>query len=258
MPMKPVLLVDGDVVAFRCASSAEDDTAGIAKARMEWMLVGIMDDLQSDRYRIFLSGDRNFRNEIYPDYKANRRDRPRPRFLEDCREHLVKYWQAELSDGWEADDSLGIEASRPLGLEESPPIICSIDKDLKQIPGQHWNFVKKEFEYVSPELGIYRFYRQVLTGDPTDNIPGLKGIGPVKAKRILEELNDEYGLFTRVRREYSDDSFLLLQGCLVWIMREEGKQWEFPYENIELQGEGPEASSMGEGHSDWVQSGVEE
>ena len=246
MPMKPVLLVDGDVVAFRCASSAENDTAGIARARMEEMLVGMMDDLQSDRYRIFLSSDRNFRYELYPDYKANRRDRPRPQFLEDCREHLVKYWQAELSDGWEADDSLGIEASRPLGLEESPPIICSIDKDLKQIPGQHWNFVKKEYEFVTTELGLYRFYRQVLTGDPTDNIPGLKGIGPVKAERIIEGCNGEHELFSRVRREYGDDSFLLLQGRLVWIMREEGKQWEFPDENIELQGEGPEASPVGE------------
>ena len=257
--MKPVLLVDGDVVAFRCASSAENDTAGIARARMEEMLVGMMDDLQSDRYRIFLSGDRNFRYEIYPDYKANRRDRPRPQFLEDCREHLVKYWQAELTDGWEADDALGIEATR-LGnwLDESPPIICSIDKDLKQIPGDHWNFVKKEFEYVTPELGIYRFYKQLLMGDSTDNIPGLKGIGPVKAERILEGLHGELQYFARVRREYGDDSSLLLQGKLVWIMREEGKQWEFPYENLELQSEGPEASSMGEGCANRIQPGVEE
>jgi len=225
--MLPLLLIDGDIVAFRCASSAEGDNVRIARARMEEMLVGIFDDLRSDRYRIFISGENNFRHSLYPQYKANRVSRPRPRFLEDCREHLIKYWNAELADGWEADDELGIAQTEAIS-SNSPSIICSIDKDLKQVPGMHWNFVKKESDDVSDIAGLRRFYTQVLTGDSTDNVPGLPGIGPVKAKGLLGECDDPTELFQRTRTAFDDDSYFHLMGCLIWILREPGKIWEFP------------------------------
>jgi len=254
--MLPTLLIDGDIVAFRCASSAEGDNERIAKARMEEMLVGIFDDLHSDHYRIYLTGENNFRYKLYPEYKANRIGRPKPRFLEDCKEHLIKYWNAELTDGWEADDALGIAQTEAIAAE-SPSIICSIDKDLKQIPGLHWNFVKKEEENISEFEGMRRFYTQVLTGDSTDNVPGLPGIGPVKAKGTLSGVGSINGLFDKTRAAYADDSYLRLMGRLLWVLREPGKQWEFPYENKQCESEGQETSPMGEGHSDWISTAPE-
>ncbi len=70
-------------------------------------------------------------------------------------------------------------------------VICSIDKDLQQIPGNHYNFVKKEHSFVTPEEAIQNFYKQILTGDAADNIKGAKGIGPVRAGKIIGGLGSD-------------------------------------------------------------------
>ena len=73
---------------------------------------------------------------------------------------------------------------------KEPCVIVSLDKDLKQVPGLHYNFVKKEFDTVTPQQGLINFYTQFLVGDTSDNIRGCTGIGPVKARKAFEELGD--------------------------------------------------------------------
>ena len=67
-------------------------------------------------------------------------------------------------------------------------VIVTVDKDLLQIKGNHWNPVKKEADVV--EDGYELFLTQWLTGDATDGYPGLKGIGPKKAAKFIEESED--------------------------------------------------------------------
>ena len=69
-------------------------------------------------------------------------------------------------------------------MEEA--FIVSIDKDFDQVEGWHYNFVKKQQYYISKTQGLLNFYMQFLTGDRIDNIIGVKGIGAVKAKKLLE------------------------------------------------------------------------
>jgi 5'-3' exonuclease len=69
--------------------------------------------------------------------------------------------------------------------EQFPTVICSIDKDLHQIPGLHYNFVKKEWSQIEPWDGLKWFYQQLLIGDSTDGIKGCSGIGPVNSWSIL-------------------------------------------------------------------------
>lgn len=102
------------------------------------------------------------------------------------------------------------------------------------IPGVHYNFVKDQEYDISDAEGIYRFYTQVLTGDPTDNIKGCKGVGVVNAKRILSGATSEFDLHERVRQTYGNDDVYLLNARLVWILREEGKLWTFPTSEHEL------------------------
>jgi 5'-3' exonuclease len=64
--------------------------------------------------------------------------------------------------------------------------VVSIDKDMAQIPGWHVNPTKDDFpRWVSEEEADYFLALQWLTGDSTDGIPGLPGIGPKKAEKLL-------------------------------------------------------------------------
>lgn len=65
----------------------------------------------------------------------------------------------------------------------------TIDKDLKSVPGNHWNPDKKELGVVavSEEDADFFFLTQAIAGDNTDNYKGVPGIGMVRAARLLEK-----------------------------------------------------------------------
>lgn len=227
-------LVDGDIVCYANAASAELDPVEVAYMRIDQMMHSILDTTNSDTFRVFLSGSNNFRHEIYPEYKANRKDLVDPRWRSACKEYLVREWAAEVTDGYEADDALGIN-------QTADTIICTIDKDLDMIPGMHysWPIVREgkvvregKIYEVSEIEGIRSFYRSLLVGDRTDNIFGVDGIGPVKASKMIDNLETEEEMFERVAELYQGDmDRLLVNGKCLYIMREENKQWAFPSES---------------------------
>ncbi len=213
-----LVLIDMDIVAYRCAASAELDTEEIAILRADRLMQEILYVTQSDSYLGFLSGDNNFRTQIYPDYKANRKDKPRPVHLHSVRGFLASEWKARFADGCEADDMLGV-------YQTSDTVICSIDKDLLQVPGKHYNFVKQEWYDITITKGYRNFYEQLLKGDKTDNIPGLAGIGNVKASKLLEGCETPLEMLQVCRDQYKDDDKMELYGKLLWIWRSVGDIW---------------------------------
>ena len=216
---------------------------------MEEMIDNTISETGADEFSIFLSGPTNFRNEIYPEYKANRKAE-KPRFLKDCKEHLVKHYNAVTSEGCEADDLLGIAQDKYgedhwTGARKFSTIICSIDKDLRMIPGNHYSFEiggkiargpRAGETWVRPAErcivesfdGLRRFYTQVLTGDSTDNVKGAAGIGPVKAERILADCITEQELLEAVRDYFSCDEELEMVGACLWIFRKPNDRWRIP------------------------------
>lgn len=212
-----IALIDSDIVAYRCAASAENEPAEVALLRVDSLMREIIEVTGSSSYKSFLSDSKTFRNELYPFYKANR-IQPKPKYLKICKEFLVAQWRSVSQSKLEADDLLGINQS-------NETIICSIDKDLLQVPGQHYNFVKKEFTTVTEQLGLFNFYYQLLVGDRTDNISGVDGIGDKKARRLLEGCTTEDEYFDTVREAYNNDDLMYLYGRLLWILREEGGIW---------------------------------
>jgi hypothetical protein len=244
-------LIDGDIVVYSNAASAELDTVEVAYMRIDQHMHSILDTTNSDSFRVFLSGSNNFRQEIYPEYKANRKDMVPPRWREACKEYLVREWNAEVTDGYEADDALGInqdkineitwEKEGNIPYTKPTTIICTIDKDLDMIPGMHysWPVVRKgavvregRIYEVSEIEGLKSFYRSLLVGDRTDNIFGVSGIGKVKAAQMIDRLETEEEMFNKVAELYGEDmDRLLVNGKCLWIMREEDKQWEFPSGN---------------------------
>lgn len=231
-------LIDGDIVLYRCGYASEKDGEDIALVRTDTMLREILNETGSDEYEIWLSDNssNNFRYSIDPEYKANR-VQPRPIHYEAIKDFLFREWNAQLALGEEADDALGIQQTKHNLWEEENPklnhnisIIASIDKDLLQIPGRHYNFVKKEFQTVEYLEGVKHFYKQLLIGDTSDNVKGVDKIGKVKAGRLIDPLTTEQHMFDVVRHCYNDDRRLLKNGKLLYIRRREEEIWEFPKE----------------------------
>lgn len=235
-------LIDGDLLVYRVAYTTINDEEWIARARLREMIGGILRAVNTEEYKIFLSDSKgNFRLQYFPNYKANR-PKEKPQHLAYLQNLIVDEWGAEVAWGQEADDALGIAQNQSVvGAYSWDTVICSIDKDLLMIPGNHYNFVKEEMKFITPEEGIYRFYKQLLTGDSGDNITvaqGLScpGIGAIKAERLLEGYNNEQDYFQAVREAYKkgwnskvdSDEILLKTGILLKIRTQEGEIWSFP------------------------------
>jgi len=211
-------LLDGDIFAYRTAAASEETDETICLLRLDRSIREVLHVTQSDTYEVFLSGDDNFRYKLFPEYKAHRKEVQDPRWRQACKEYLVTNWNAKISHGCEADDMLGYNQT-----EDS--IICSIDKDLLQIPGNHYNFVKNEWYTVEYMGGIRHFYEQLLKGDRADGIPGVAGLGEKKAARMLEGCETEQEMFDTCRGAYNNDELMYIYGSCLWIWRKEGDIW---------------------------------
>lgn len=124
-----------------------------------------------------------------------------------------------------------------MGIERpADTIIVTLDKDLDQTPGWHFNFVTKRRYYITPNEGMAFFYQQLLTGDRVDNIPGLPKVGPAKAKKILGEWTNEQDAKAKTLKAYQEflgldeekaRERISLIGKLLWIRKKENELWEF-------------------------------
>ena len=222
-----IALIDGDILVYRIGFASEDESESIAMARCCEFLEDMILFNGFDEYQGYLTGGGNFRKEIAKTapYKGNRKA-PRPKHYDLLRNYMETAWCFEMIEGQEADDAIGIAA---YALDPEEYCVCSIDKDLDMIRGQHYNFVKDLFYEVSEEEAIFNFYKQMLTGDRIDNIKGIKGIGDVKAKRILEKCKDENEMYLAVLEAYEGNEERVLEnGRLLWIRRKENQIWEPP------------------------------
>jgi hypothetical protein len=144
-----------------------------------------------DSIRVILSGPGNYRNAIatvFP-YKGNRDPEHKPHWYQSIRNYLTGDWGASVVHGREADDECSIIA-RQLGYRDC--VIATIDKDLDQIPGEHYNYLKQVFYAQSEYDASVFFWQQILSGDATDGVPGCYRVGVQRAAAIIAELIDFY------------------------------------------------------------------
>lgn len=189
--------------------------------------------------KVYFSDKRNFRYDVAKTrpYKGNRDKARRPTYEDEIRQYIKENWDTYTGDYEEADDLLGI-AQTKYGPEGS--VIISIDKDLDQIPGLKYNFMHDVRYNITEEQAIYNFHIQLMTGDSTDNIPGLPGVGPAKAAKALHGLETQQEQFDEVCRMYQIKSgkedwqeYLIEQARLVWIRRVPGEMWEHAFTGFE-------------------------
>jgi DNA polymerase-1 len=220
--------VDADFLVYRIGFASEDDDEQYARSRVtEWLTDMVYFDLKAEDYKAWITGKDNFRYQVavtHP-YKGNRKDLKKPKHYEALRGHLERLG-AVVTVGEEADDAVGIESAK------GNYWIVHVDKDLDQLPGWHYNPVKKEEYYVDEFQGLKNFYLQVLTGDRTDWIFGIKGVGPVKAAKILEGTETEEEMYSAVCKAYEKYGESIDRvhenGKLLWLRRKEGEIWTPP------------------------------
>ena len=172
----------------------------------------------------FTTCKKNFRYAIDSEYKANRKGKGN-KWVNKLRNYLVLNLEgAFASDEYEADDLIYFNTQL---MSENEYIICSIDKDLKQIAGTHFDYyqvkikdsfgdyildefgkeikMRKGFVEVTKEDAENLIFEMMLTGDVSDNIKGIYGIGKKKAEKLLQGKNT-YAKLRVLCQEYKKES----------------------------------------------------
>lgn len=184
-------LIDADILVYRVGHAAGDDPDVKRVLRtVDSMVLDIVMDSDCEDYELFLTdGKGNFRNDVAvtAPYKGNRGSTEKPKHYDRIRDYMVDKMDAQMATTMEADDMLAIRSNED-GIDNT--IIVSLDKDLDQVPGHHFNFVKKQKYTITQGQGNLLLAQQFLTGDRIDNIIGVKGIGPVKAAKAFADCKD--------------------------------------------------------------------
>lgn len=237
------LLIDGDIICYRVgfASQSTDKETGLVEAdplphalhSTKLYVNQIIEDSGCTEYNIYLTPKTTFRNKVRDDYKNNRKGKPKPVHIKAIRDYLINNYKAKVVDNIEADDALG--------LSQNPyTIIASIDKDLLMCEGKHYNFVKKDFTNVTSEEGTRFFYQQMITGDTSDNIVGIRGLGKVKASKLLKDTarkdwdNMIIDLYIKEFGYEEGRNRCVQNSQLLWILqRDKQMPMDFSYEQIQ-------------------------
>jgi 5'-3' exonuclease len=193
------LLIDADYIVYKCCAATETEidfgedlivvTSRFSEAYeyVERELYNIASDLGCfDDSILFFSDSVNFRKSIDPAYKGHR-NRKKPCGYKRVINKLKEEYHVVIMPTLEADDALGIYATKEPGH-----IICSPDKDMRQIPGQLFDLTQEVVD-ITPEGGDAggTSYR-LLAGDQTDGYAGVPGIGVKRAAALPEKANGCY------------------------------------------------------------------
>lgn len=217
MKSKPTLLIDGDIVLYRFAFANQEEFdfgdgpaihADIDRAmeQVEDFVDWIQQLTDTRKHLMCFTGQDVFRKDVLETYKGNRKDTPKPVLFKALHEYITLNHSSMTRDLLEADDLLAILATEHPGKY----IIATIDKDLDQVPGVHFNWNSEEIYEVTEAEGERMFYLQILMGDSTDNYFGIRGVGPVKAGAILDKADeDEEPYWDAVLRTYEEHEMTL-------------------------------------------------
>lgn len=211
---KITAFIDADILLHRAVSFVDREFDG--EPMCDWkQSIWFFDSLfekwmkevgKVDDWYLVISPSKNFRHELYEDYKGNRKDiEPHPTFAllkEEIKSRQGTIWE----DNLEADDVIGIRCSEnPEGT-----IAVSADKDFATvpctllIPTSH-GATKPTRKTFSEAEANRNWLIQAMTGDTIDNYKGVPGIGPKKAEKIIPRPAPLPGMWESVRRTFIEN-----------------------------------------------------
>ena len=231
------LLIDCDYIVYKCCAATETEidfgedlivvTSRFSEAYeyVERELYNIASDLGCfDDSILFFSDSVNFRKSLDPAYKGHR-NRKKPCGYKRVINKLKEEYQVVIMPTLEADDAMGIYATKEQGH-----IICSPDKDMRQIPGQLYDLTQGVVE-ITPEMGDRWHLIQTMAGDQTDGYSGVPGIGIKRADALLEQHGSNWQTVVDAFAEKDlDEDVALLNARLAKILQVEN--YDFLNEQI--------------------------
>lgn len=231
---KRVLLIDGSVIVYRIASAIEEATeweddvwtlhsdAKLGKEILDNQINHYKKKLNCGDIEIAMDDKVNFRKEIYPDYKSNRKKIRKPIIVKPLKEYLLKNYKCVSFKSLEGDDVLGILATSDKYKDNC--VVLSSDKDMRTVPAIHHFIHDETTEIVDEKTADYNFMYQTLVGDLTDGFGGCPSVGGVKAQRVLANVNKTLpDMWKAVLNEYKradlNEEYALTQARLARILR---------------------------------------
>jgi DNA polymerase-1 len=228
--MQKIVLIDGYGFVFRAYHSLppltrSDGTPVGAVYGFINMLIKLISTLDTTHIAvIFDAGGKNFRHQLFAEYKANRPPCPPdliPQFA------LIRQAVEALNivsiekNGYEADDIIAT-ISQQAKNQDFEVMIVSSDKDLMQLVDDKVQLYDAMKNKLINDSAVYeKFSVQpklvldmlALIGDSSDNIPGVKGIGPKTAAELLLQFGNLENLLNNIDQIKSDrKKQLILQG----------------------------------------------
>lgn len=252
--------IDGDILRYEIGFAAETGWKAITGREDEvppfkyveelltQRIASILSQTKAEEYSLYITEGPTFRYNIAKTkpYKGNRVQN-KPYHFDNITAYIKGMLPHKICKELEADDWMAIDA----GIEINNTIICSRDKDLKQITGNFYSWELGNQPSFGPtyitnpgslELSRKRkalkgtgyafFASQLLTGDRVDNVPGAKGMGPVSVYEIIKPILDmehtdyvcksiEDSVISVYKEIYGQDAEEMLteQGRLLWVVK---------------------------------------
>ncbi len=198
------ILFDADTLVYRFSAGTQKDIdwgddakssyadPRVASAALDDFVEKLCIEFEGNPIMCLSDPVANWRHDILDTYKEQRADFERPVTWADLRSHIQRHYRTFLEDRLEGDDLLGLLMTSKRKLPGSK-ICVSIDKDMKTVPGRHYNPDRQKLFTIKPEEALRFHLMQTLTGDRVDNYKGCPGIGSVRAEAILKAAEDEGG-----------------------------------------------------------------
>lgn len=168
------------------------------------MLQKVRDVLRTEDLEVYISKGTNFRHDIATTrpYKGNRTKDSKPLYYKELKEYMLSIGTPVI--GIEADDMMGIRQMELTGRGSKWDMscICSIDKDMNTVPGWHYNWQKDIVYFVDWRDADLWLACQMLLGDSTDNIYGIKGYGKIKVFNTFKDCDTTEEAWREVERIY--------------------------------------------------------
>jgi len=202
--MEKIILIDADNLAYIGGSCEEVEQA---YDKVDNAISNIVSTSGASHYMVLIEKleNNNFRKKIVPSYKIGRKDKEPPKFYKEIKEYITLNWGGYGLGGYETDDviiSLWSKIKNDYPFTEV--LIASMDKDLKQYPITFFDTYYTRFgevTQISESEANYNLWKQMIQGDSTDSIGGVKGKGLKKAESLLEGSKNHFMTTCRVYRE---------------------------------------------------------
>jgi len=202
--MNKIILIDADSLCYIGGSCDEVDQA---YDKVDEALSNIIGKSSASHYVIFTERPYNnlFRKKIVNSYKIGRANKELPKFYKEIKEYLIGSWNAYGIQGYESDDVI-ISTWRKLSDEYpfTEILVAGMDKDLKQYPITLFDTYYRRFgevSKISESEANYNLWLQVIMGDSTDSISGIKGKGIKYAESVLKDSKNHFIRTCRAYRE---------------------------------------------------------